>query len=209
MLKKSVVIKRKNIKLPKTDYKSIILFALFLCGVIIGITAIKTGGDSYLKGLETFIDSYCASRSKATLFKCFCGSLMICLAAPLTSFLLGLCAVGGPFIFAVPAVTGTVLGTVIGYFYQINSLQGLFYSALVIVPAAAVITGTLVRCCGESAAMSVDILSSVMGNNKENRDNNKLKDYCIKYLIYIIPIIIAAALNAGGFKLFSGLFSFI
>ncbi len=130
-------------------------------------------------------------------------------AIPLFSFVVGLCAVGGPVIIAIPTVVGIIAGMATGILYSQYALQGLGYSALIIMPSTAIVIGTLLKCCNESINMSLEIIYMILGGNHGNTKTNQLKEYCLRYLVLCVPFILAGILNTLCFKLFGGLFSFV
>ena len=72
MLKKTIVFKKKNITLPKFQYKTIVLFTLFFCGAVIGCITITKGDESFLKMPEDLLKSYLTAKSEIGFLKDFC-----------------------------------------------------------------------------------------------------------------------------------------
>lgn len=209
MLKKSVVIKRRKMNLPKFDYKNLFFFTLFICGLILGVLTIKNKNTELNNLLKSFLTNYIAVRTESNIPECIFDTSILVILIPLITFVLGLCAVGVPIIIAIPTLVGVILGMTIGVLYLQYTLQGLGYSALIIMPSAAIIIGTLLKCCNESINMSLEIIYMIIGGNKRTNQTNELKEYCLKYLVLTIPFLVSAILNTICFKLFGGLFSFV
>ncbi len=209
MLKRSVVLRRKPLRLPKFEYKTIVLFSMFICGVIIGALLIKNSNNDLNKTITSLIGNYIESRKTASFFADFGSTLLLVSSLPVFCFVLGFCAVGVPGVFISPFAAGIVVSTYIGYYYSTFGASGLGYCALVVIPAFSVVVGTLIKCAGKSATMSVDILESVLGQNTKKNDKNKLKDYCANYIVMLLILVLAALLNCGSFRLFGNLFNFI
>ena len=209
MFKKTVVLKRRKMNLPKFDYKNFFFFSLFICGLILGVLTIKSEHTEINNTIKTFVINYISQKSENSVFECIINSSILILIIPLLTFTLGLCAVGGPLIIAIPTFVGIVVGMATGILYSQYNLQGLGYSALVIMPTAAIVIGTLLKCCNESINMSLEIIYMMIGGSRTASRTNELKEYCLKYLVLCIPFILSSVLNSVCFKLFGGLFSFV
>lgn len=208
MLKKSVVIKRKNMNISNLNLKNLIFFSLFFSGVIIGVLTIKSQ-EATLNGVLTdFFNSYIKERSSEGLLGCFFDALLIFSFTPFLTFISGLSAVGLPIIIATPAITGALTGMATGFLFFNYSLQGLCYSSLIVVPAVSIVVATLIKCCSEAIIMSTDIIMCI-GGYQNNLKQNNIKEYCLRFLVLFVPIIISALLNVICFKLFGNLFSFV
>ena len=209
MLKKSVVLKRKKMNIPRVDYKNILFFSLFLCGLILGVLTMK-GEEAQLKSvLNDFFIDYINNKSGNTILGCFLDSAILTLFIPILTFIFGLCAVGVPIIIAMPTLIGIAVGMATGFLYSEYTFQGLGYAALIILPSAAIVIATLLKCCNEAISMSLEIVFSISGGSYPKSKNNELKEYCLRFLIFAVPLILAALLNSFCFKLFGSLFSFV
>ena len=207
MFKKSVVIKRRYLKLPAFDGRSLVLTTLLICGVFIGVTALKNSDDTFRNALSELLGDYFSSRKNEAFINCIYGSALINLFIPLLLFLLGFCAIGTPVIYCVPVASGIVFGIITGAFYNNYGLNGLSYCALAIIPAAAVLSAVCIKACCISGDMSVKMLACATGACEGKQ--NILKDYIKSYSLKLIPLSAAILLNSGALKLFSGLFGFI
>lgn len=205
-MKKSVVIKAKRIKPLKWDYEIIILFTLFLCGIIFGVFIIKNGSEELKDFLGSCLSNYISAKNKNGFFMCFSGIFAVLLVFVFFDFLFGLCAVGTPLVWIVPILFGVICGGCVSCMFNIYGLKGLLYCILVDIPCYAITAATLIKCCYESTKMSVDLFTSIVGNNYKT--NCFFKEYAINYLILCIPIVIAAIISTVCFKIFAGLFIF-
>lgn len=208
MLKKSVVIKRKRMNLPKINFKNLIFFSLFFSGVIIGVLTTKSKESILNTFLTDFFYDYIKELKNEGFFGCFIESLLLFSFTPFLTFIFGLSAVGLPIIIATPAIIGALTGMATGFLFSNFSLQGLCYSALIILPAVSIVVATLIKCCSEAIIMSMDIITCI-GGYQNKLKQNILKEYCFRFLVLFIPIIISALLNVFSFKIFGGLFSFV
>lgn len=208
MLKKSVVIKRRGMNLPKIDLKNILFYALFFSGLIVGVTTIKNSDNKIFKIIEIMINDYIIENSSFSFLENLLSSLFLLLLPLCFIFIFGLCAVGSPIILATPGIVGLISGMAVSFFYIKFSFEGLGYATLILIPPLAILIATLIKSCSEGINMSLIIVMNILGANEIKNNKNILKEYCLKFLILALPLFIAAVLNAGCYKLFSGLFSF-
>lgn len=209
MLKKTVVLKRRKMNLKRFDYRSFFFFSLFLCGLILGVLTVKNDNNELNNALKSFLINYISRKNSISVLECLLDSSFLTFIIPIFTFVLGLCAVGGPIIIATPTFVGIVVGMATGIFYSQYALQGLGYCALVVMPCTAITVGTLLKCCNESINMSFEIIYMIIGGKNSATKTNELKEYCLKYLVLCVPFVLAAVLNTVSFKIFGGLFSFV
>jgi len=207
MFKKGVVIKAKRIKPLNLDCETIILFTLFLCGIILGAFLVKNCGDEIENALSTILKSFFSAKSENGFLSCFSGVLFFLLLFILVVFLFGLCAVGTPLVWLMPVIFGIFCSGYVSLMLINFGVKGLFYFVMVDLFPYAITTATLVKCCCESTKISANLFNCLAGDNTFKR-NNLLKDYILNYLILCIPVLIGAMISAFFFKIFQGLFFF-
>ncbi len=209
MLKKSIVIKRKRMNLPKFEFKNLFFYILFLCGFLIGLLTVKNGDENFKNSLKDFLTEMFKSYETLNFLSVFLSSLITFLIFPFFSYIFGLCAVGIPIILFLPITIGLTSGLLIGIFYSLYALQGLGFSALIIIPSITIITATLIKCCGVSLNMSIEAISLLSGFSSPLKNQNQLKEYSLSFLVLCLPLIVASLLFSGSFKLFIDLFDFV
>lgn len=207
MFKKGVVIKAKRIKPINFDYETIILFSLFLCGVILGAFLIKNCEDELKNALCTLLKNYISAKTECGFLACFSGVAVFLLIFILIAFLFGLCAVGTPLVWLVPIVFGIICSGYLSLLLMNYGLKGLLYCVMVDLLPYAITTATLVKCCCESTKISVNLFSCIAGDNVL-KGKNLFKEYIISYLILCVPVIIGALISTCCFRIFKGLFIF-
>lgn len=207
MFKKGVVIKAKRFKPLNLDCETIILFSLFLCGIIIGAFLIKNCDDDIKKALSTLLRNFFSAKAECGFLGCFSGTVVILIIFIITAFLFGLCAVGTPFVWLVPIAFGVICSSYVSLMLVNYGLKGLLYCIMVDLLPYAITTATLVKCCCESMRLSVDLFTCISGEN-HLKSRNLFKDYTLNYLILCIPVVIGALISAFCFKIFQGLFIF-
>ena len=149
------------LKSAADNWKLLILASLFIAGMVFGAAAAKTSnGELIHKLTETFIN-YTQLRITQGIFANFCNSLISVFVYLIIVYVSGLCAVGIPFISAVPFFRGLGLGMICGYLYKTYELTGIGYCLLTIYPGAVLSVAALIYACNEGALMSVDTLSAI------------------------------------------------
>lgn len=208
MFKKGVVIKANRIKPINFDFESIILFSLFLCGIILGVFLIKNCDDYIKNALSTLIGNYISAKSECGFLACFSGVVVFLLTFIIFVFLFGLCAVGTPLVWLVPILFGVLCSCYVSLMLINYGLKGLLYCVIVDLLPYAITTATLVKCCCESTKISVDLFGCIAGDTII-KGKNLFKEYIMSYFILCIPVVIGALISAFCFKIFQGLFIFV
>lgn len=208
MFKRAVVLRPKKITSCKWDYKTIILFTLFLCGVILGIFIIKNGSKEFCDFLSNLLRNYISTKSKSNILMCFSGLTLLVVVFLFIDFILGLCAVGTPLVWCVPTFFGVMSGCCVSVMFINYGLKGLLYCVMVDLIWYAITAATLVKCCCESTRMSVELFSCICKNNSL-RNIFSFKEYVLNYLVLCVPVLIAAFISTILFKVFASLFVFV
>ncbi len=207
MFKKGVVIKAKRFKPINLDCKTIILFTLFLCGIILGAFLVKNCDEEVKNALNALLSNYISAKSESDFLACFSGTLLYLLLFIIIAFLFGLCALGTPLVWLVPIIFGSFCSSYISLMLINFGLKGLFYFVIVDLLPYAITTATLVKCCCESTKISINLFCCLAGDNGL-KGNNLLKDYILNYLVLCIPVLVGTIISTFCFKIFQGLFIF-
>lgn len=211
MLKKSVIInagKIRPIKI-KPDYKTIILFTMFLCGLIIGISFTVKFNNDFSGYIDTFFEKILSFKTENNFLQSFTSTFTFYSIFFIILFISGICGVGLPLEILTLIVFGSFCGFSISSYILNYGLNGIGFCALVTIPSYAIIGATLIKCCAESINMSVKIFSYIIGSTNDKNREVILKEFILKYLVFSVPVIIASLLKTAFFQLFHGLFSFV
>ncbi|NMP38161.1 MAG: hypothetical protein GX051_08630 [Clostridiales bacterium] len=189
------------------NWKLLVLASLFIAGMVFGAAAAKTSGSELIQKLTLTFINYTKLRITQGMFANFCNSFISVIVYLIAVFISGLCAVGLPFIGAVPLFRGLGLGLMCGYLYRAYELTGIGYCLLTIYPGAVLSVAALIYACNEGAIMSVDAFSSISGK-KERTAESTIKLYCTRFAVLFAVTILSAAVDALFTKAFSGFFTF-
>ncbi len=210
MLKKSVVIRTNKLKLIKPDYLTLILFSLFICGVIIGASIVKKGDSDFSSFIENLIANNLSAKHSASMLTVFCNDFLWLALLVFVCGFFGFCGFGMPFVFVMISFFGVICGCSFGGFLINYGLQGIGYFCLINLPCYAITAATLIKCCCESLKFSFYIFTTISGiKSSQTSNKNLLKNYLISFLILCLPIIAGVLLSTIAFKLFGDLFSII
>lgn len=207
MFKNTALIKNKIRKAnAPVNYTILAFFVIFTVGVIIGCATVKKGDSPLLHTLSVYLNDTLAYASNGGFWVCLKNSVCASVMLPLLAFFCGLCAFGAPLCVILPLFSGAVCGLTAATYYALYSSRGLGFCALAVFPYFAIIIATLFLCCCESLGLSSDIFTFVTGNDRTKKNKPDLKNFCLRYLILCIPLLVASLIRAVGFELFSGLF---
>ena len=195
---------KKNEPSQSTKGRIIIFAALFAAGLFLGINIYKHGSSDLMIKLLSIFNNYREVCANQALIINFFNSFFTSFIYLILTYALGLCAVGTPAICAVPLVRGMGIGVISAYMYNVYSLSGLGYCALIIYPGLIISLIIMVMYCSESACMSKDMLMLISFKNDDC--STSLKKYTARYLIFCLMSIIPALTDAVFILLFSRFF---
>lgn len=210
MLKRHVVIKAKRINPKiniKIDYKTLVFFTLMVCGVILGVFISEKGSDEWHRFFTTVIKSYLHFEESKSILAIFSRIFLPFFTLYLITYLVGMCGMGVPFLTIIPLILGGYFGVEITQYYINFGLSGIGCCALIYAPIYAIATATLIKCCCQAFDISKEIFFySITGKG----DGKPIfKEYSLKHLFFLVPIIIGAGISTLFYTLFGDLFSFI
>ncbi len=205
-MKRSFVLKNKNIKRLKLDYITVILSTIFFCGIIIGVTLIKNCDDDFKNTLFNFLNNFLSTKSQGSFLSVFSGLLVILLLFVFFEFIFGLSAVGTPLILIFLVLFGAFFGAETACIILNWGLKGIFYFLLVNLPCYTITAAILIKCCCVSVNMSFVLLNCLLCKDSIKRNVYDFKEYILNYLILILPIVIGVLISTIFFKVFCTLF---
>lgn len=208
-MKKPMIIKRKVIKNNGINYAYIVFSALFTAGVIIGCSTVKRADSDVIKALSDLLGTLVQTDIKNSFFKCLLSSLAAAAVFPLIAMLAGFSAIGAPLAALIPFALGGACGITASAYFCSYGMKGIGFCTLVIFPFLAIVTATVIKCCNESIIMSTELFGFLTVNGKTKSKKPELKEFCAKYAVLCIPLIIAALFRSAGFLLFAEMFDFI
>lgn len=212
ILKKSVVIRRKSLKPIVSinwDYKVIIFFIIFVCGLIFGITIIKNTDKNTSQFLFGILKRNLLALKGCNFLNNACSTFLLSFLTVFAVFIFGQCSIGVAFVSLVPLLWGVFTGIGISCYYSIYNFNGLSYFAIINLPFYAITAATIIKGCCISTKMSNEIFLSLLTDERKKQENNAFKQYCLTYLVLLIPLLLSALLKASSYKLFSDLFNLV
>lgn len=209
IIKKPMIIKRKGIKNHSIYYSYILFSALFAAGVIIGCSTVKRADSDIIRAIGNLLGTILQSDIKSGFFKCLLSSIGAASVFPLITMLVGFSAIGAPIAALTPFVLGGACGITASSYYCSYGMKGIGFCTLVIFPFLAIVAATVIKCCNESFIMSTELFGFLTVNSKTKNKKPELKEFCAKYAVLCVPLIIAALFRTIGFLLFAEIFDFI
>ncbi|WP_040197006.1 stage II sporulation protein M [Candidatus Soleaferrea massiliensis] len=195
----------------KKNYRSILFFALFFIGMIIGAMLIRNAPGETLDNLASITGGFVDKRAQQSFADTLISSFMSNSLYLMLLFIFGFCAIAQPFITAVPLFKGLGLGFSIGYFYAYYKLQGLLYVLLIILPGALITTAVVIAACNQAYSLSLIFLRGINPNNNKSPNNQPsitIKKYMMRYVFFLVVILVSSSFEAICSSLFGRFFSF-
>lgn len=173
------------------NWRLILLFLMFLSGVLLGAVTFKNFDESITGILQNKLPEMLEYSFSKLFFMILAASLIPLLICFINSF----SALGLPMILIIPLLCGFGISLISSYFYSAYKVDGAIFSILLILPAAIINTLMLLICSNESLILSGIISRNVFSVSKEGR--GKLKSFFARYLVGAVIIDLTCLVDSG------------
>ncbi len=185
----------------KENSNIILLFSLFLCGLIIGCGIYNGYENKDSSAFSNIINTFFVHNNKELIFV---NSLLSSLIFILITFCSGLCCVGFPVIYSVPLIKGLYYGIVASFMLHTYAMQGFSYFSLTVLPGAIISVCSVIYACNISCATTKALALNIFANSREEI---KIKEYALKHLIIFSIMFIGCLTDYFTVSLFSKIFT--
>ena len=186
--------------------EEILLFMFFLAGLLLGAIAVRKNSSLLSVRLLSLFENYSIVKSGQSAAINFCNALFKQLILLLSTFCVGLCAVGMPFLFLITLGYGTSVGIVSAFLYKTYMLKGIGYCALILYPGVILTAAALVFACSAGMQMSRFLMNGLLIRESEKQET--FRQYCLRFLAAEAVCICAALAETALYAVFSGYFQF-
>lgn len=188
------------------NWKMCLLGGMLLAGMITGALIARGVGESGTDSLGLMLSGFSEDRAQQSFFTTLGNSLLSSVPVLLLSFLLGICPAGVLLLPVVPLFRGMGLGVTMGYLYAAWGLTGVGYSALLIIPGAAVSSIAFLFACREGMRLSALFLKSILPNETPSALWPEFRKYLLRFGAFLVLLLIAAITDAFFSAAFSQFF---
>lgn len=173
-------------------HRLILGFALlFFLGMGIGAFFVRTADETTLEMVAGLAGGFSEKRAQQSFLQTTAASLLPTFLLLAALFFSGFCAIGQPFIIAVPVFRGLGFGLWAGYLYSQYGLLGVEYVAVLLLPGVTISTLALLAGASEALRLSNRFWGSIRG-----REPCQVKSYCIVFA-GLAAVLFAASLIDG------------
>ncbi len=173
----------------------IILTLFFIGGLCFGIY-FCSDKESFLKLAQNYISDFTERRIDATFFTVFFDSFFKSLLFIAITFICGSSMLGVILIPFVCSISGMLYGTIAAFLYAEQSLNGVAFFAVMILPSAIIAVIALIFSSKESIKFSLLLARLTFPSTAPHNLSFDFKRYCIKYLSFAFICLISATVDA-------------
>ena len=184
----------------KANSNIILLFVLFICGILIGCGIYAGSTNNSTSVLADSINSLLLNNNAK---KIFINSILSSICLLLLSLCSGLCCVGFPMLYTIPLIKGIYYGLIASFMLYLYAMQGFSYFLLTVLPGAVISVSAIIVACNLSCEVTKSLAVNVFANGREEV---KIKQYLIKYTFILAAMFIASILDYLSVQLFSKIF---
>lgn len=209
-MKKGMILNLKRFR--PLDYVTqnkllILLCVVYIVGIIIGCVALSEG-NWILKYAKTFIDNFIKLHTTETFFSKLLNCILRYLIVLVLYFLTGASMLG---VALTPFITlwlGVFCGAVSARLYALYGIAGIAFNAIIIIPPVVLFILVCFFAGKHSIEFSLSIAKLTLPNSKPINLFVSFKNYCSKYLIFLIFILASSILEIVLNLLFLKFFNF-
>lgn len=174
-------------------YKNKILFLLVLfyaVGLILGVFLISKNNITYSLS-EILFNQYIQRRTDTTFGSVFINSFLSMLISVFVLFLSGTSFVGIILSPVCISLIGYINGAFLSYIYTQNSIKGIAFNAVIILPTAILFLLAIILSAKQSLSFSLELVKLTFYKEYSSANIFELfKGYCVKYfLLLILPLL--------------------
>lgn len=203
MLKDNIAPRRKK---PFKDKLLVILFLLFLAGVLYGGIIAASATEDIVEKLSGITGGFVCKRAEQSLLTTFLSSFGSNLLILAVMFALGFSAIAQPFELFAPVFYGLGVGITMGYIYKTQLFKGVVYCAVLVVPHTVIALTAIVLAAREAFLMSNLFLGCALPKLSGELSHETLKLYSVKGLVLSAVVLISAIVDCMLTFIFAGLF---
>ena len=186
--------------------QEILLFLLFLLGLLIGALTIRNCSAALPERLLQLFQNYLTVKSAQGIGTNFCNAVFRELLMLLAVYCIGLCAVGTVGVFCISLLYGSGIGLIGAYLYKKYMLKGIGYCALLFYPGRVLFSAALILAGTSGVQMSRTILNHLV--KCETAQEANFRSYTVQFIRSAGICLAASLVEAALYALFMRYFQF-
>lgn len=172
-----------------------VLAVFYILGVSFGVFLITKNNTTY-NFSELLFNEYLSNRINQTFGIVFLNSLFSMLIVVFFTFLSGTSFVGVVLSPLLMSAFGYLNGAFSGYIYIENSMKGIAFNAVIIIPSTILFILGVLLCAKESLNFSCELVKLTFYKGYSSPKIFELfKGYCLKYLLLLILVLISSLID--------------
>lgn len=173
----------------------IISLAVFLIGLILGITFLKKY-DVINDFTKKYILEYIEIRNNDGFLKIFLNSFFTYILVLLVFLIFGTSILGVVTVPIILGFCGMFFGNITSFLYSEYALKGIAFNAVIFIPSTIIFAVLLLFACRESVNFSLKISNITITNSVSYNLSNQFKKFLIMFLLFTGICIISALVDA-------------
>ncbi len=172
------------------------VFWLVGIGILLGTAAagMFSGDDNSF--VNNVWQTYFLKRETGSIFSCFVGTISSSIMVLLLFYLLGLCAIGSPFLYLTLVFDSVGKGLVFGFLYLQYGFWGILKSFVFLLPQNVLICLLFIYAVNFSVKMSRQMRCLLSDNNMTVDYHLNFKKYNQKYLFFGFCLVLISVFDA-------------
>ena len=160
-----------------------LLEGMFLAGVFVGTMLISHAEEETLQMLQTVLGGYVGQRQIQSFSSIALSTFVSLFSSLLVLFFCGLCTIAQPIVFLALLFKGLGYGFSLGMLYAQYGNAAVPYAFILLKPTIYFGALLLIAAGKVSVRMSIHLFRSTLPNG-EKTELNRMKRYCIKFILF-------------------------
>ncbi len=194
--KKRAIKKGFNLNFGTKSY-IVLITGLFFCGFLAGCLLISVTSEADYTTISSLFNLFTENRYAGSVWVAVQTIFLSSFFYIFALFLMGLWAVGIPFIFVIIAARGISVGISVGFIYMTYGLQGLLFNSVVYLPISFATVFALSICAKPAINMSLGLAKNIIYGSSPYKITpaSYLEAFGIATIVTIVAAIAEALLN--------------
>lgn len=192
----------------RKNKRFVVMLAALVVGMCLGALFIRWQGTGHAAQINQLFAGYVAQRSSHNFFQTLLFSFTSAFWFILLAFLSGMFVFGAPVAVFLAMFKGLGFGLYSGYLYAAHGLQGVSFSALILVPSGLISSLAVLVACKEACAFSAKLFGVFRETPIRWQPREELRRYAMQFGLVLCLVLISALVDSVMTLLFLHFFTF-
>lgn len=186
----------------------VVMFAALVAGMCLGALFVRWQNAGHAAQIDQLVAGYLSQRGSQNFFQTLFFSFLSAFWFVALAFCSGLFVFGAPVTVLIALFKGLGFGLYSGYLYAAHGLQGVAFSALILVPSGLISSLAVLVGCKEAYAFSTKLFGAFRQTPVRWQPREELRRYGMQFGLVLCLLLVSALVDSVMTLLFLHFFNF-